>query len=130
MNLGELGSSEWQIIGTYRVVYGNGFLTEAIYAPRQAVYDATGQMTKATQVVVRSRAETLAESTVTADALKEMFKENDLAVDLYTTSIKLEERQIADNQFGSVTSMLMGLASLVAFVGGCWLNGIVGHQRD
>ncbi|MGD8804907.1 MAG: ABC transporter permease [Chloroflexota bacterium] len=126
VDLGELGTAEWQIVGAYRLVYGNGYLTEAIYAPQQAVYRATGQRDVGTQIVVRSDASTLAESRATADALKERFKENGLPVDIYTTSIKLEERQFADNQFGSVTSMLLGLAFLVAVVGGIGLMGSLG----
>jgi putative ABC transport system permease protein len=126
VDLGELGQDDWRIVGAYRVVYGNGFLTEAIYAPLQAVYDVTGRIDMGTQVVVLSGATTLAEGAATSDALKTLFKDNGLPVDLYTTSVKLEERQFADNQFNSVTSMLLGLAFLVAAVGGVGLMGSLG----
>jgi putative ABC transport system permease protein len=126
VDLGQLGAAEWRIVGAYRLVYGNGFLTEAIYAPRQAVYQATGQRDFGTQVVVRTGQTTLAENKATADALKERFQESNLPVDIYTTSIKLEERHFADNQFSSVTSVLLGLAFLVAGVGGIGLMGSLG----
>lgn len=126
VDLGELGSDDWQIVGSYRIVYGNGFLTESIYAPLAAVHEATGQNGVGTQVIVRTGASSLTESTASADALKTLFKENGMAVDLYTTSVKLEERAFANNQFGSVTSMLQGLAFLVAVVGGVGLMGSLG----
>jgi putative ABC transport system permease protein len=126
VDLGELGAADWQIVGAYRVVYGNGFLTEAIYAPITAVTEATGQMGMGTQVVVRTGASSLAAGAASADALKTLFKENGFAVDLYTTSVKLEERAFADNQFSSVTSMLLSLAFLVAVVGGVGLMGSLG----
>jgi putative ABC transport system permease protein len=126
VDLGELGAAEWLIVGAYRVVYGNGFLTEAIYAPQAAVHEATGQNDLGTQVVVRTGAQSLSDSTATADSLKTRFKQNGMAVDLYTTSVKLEERAFADSQFGSVTSMLLGLAFLIATVGGVGLMGSLG----
>jgi putative ABC transport system permease protein len=126
VDLGELGAAEWKIVGAYRVVYGNGFLTESIYAPLAAVHRVTGQNGMGTQVIVRTGAASLAESAASADALKTLFKDNGMAVDLYATSVKLEERAFADNQFGSVTSMLLGLAFLVAVVGGVGLMGSLG----
>jgi len=126
VDLGELGSADWRIVGTYRIVYGTGFLTEAIYAPLRAVYDMTGEFDMGTQVVVRNGATTLEEGLATADTLKTLFKNSGLPVDLYTTSVKLEERQFADNQFSSVTYMMLGLAFLVAAVGGVGLMGSLG----
>jgi putative ABC transport system permease protein len=49
-----------------------------------------------------------------------------MTVDFYTTSIKLEERQFAANQFDTVVWMLLGLAMLVATVGGIGLMGSLG----
>jgi putative ABC transport system permease protein len=49
-----------------------------------------------------------------------------MAIDFYTTSIRLEERAYVDNQFGTVVSMLLGLAMLVATVGGIGLMGALG----
>jgi putative ABC transport system permease protein len=118
VDLGKLAAADRQIVGACRFIYGSGFLTEAIYAPLTAVTGASSQMGMGTQVAVRTGASSLPDSAGTADAVKTLFKENGLAVDLYTTSVKLEERASADNQFSSVTSLLLSLAFLVAVVGG------------
>ena len=46
-----------------------------------------------------------------------------LKVDFYTTALKQEERDYAANQFSTVVGMLIGLAALVATVGGIGLAG-------
>ena len=40
LDLGVYGQDEWKVVGLYRVflMFGGGFSTDAIYAPRQAVY--------------------------------------------------------------------------------------------
>lgn len=126
LDLGELGGEAWQVVGTYNVVYDPGFVTEAIYAPATAVADATNRPNQATQLLVRTQRTTLAETTAVADDLKTLFEEQQMDVDLYTTSIKLEERQDVDNQFSSVQSMLLGLSMLMASVGGIGLMGSLG----
>jgi putative ABC transport system permease protein len=126
LDLGDLGEGTWQVMGTYRVVYGGGFVTEAIYAPLQEVLDATGEADSGTQVLVQTRTSDLDGVTAIADELKTAFQDEGMAVDFYTTSVKLEERAYVDNQFGTVVSMLLGLAMLVATVGGIGLMGSLG----
>lgn len=126
LDLGSLGDAPWQVVGLYRVVYGGGYVTEPIYAPLSAVAEATGQTGQATQVLVRTAPQTLAEITAIADELKTAFEDTGRRVDFYTTSIKLEERDFATNQFNTVVWMLLGLASLVATVGGIGLAGSLG----
>jgi putative ABC transport system permease protein len=60
------------------------------------------------------------------DELKMPSRTRGLAIDFYTTSVKLEERGYVDNQFGTVVSMLLGLAMLVATVGAIGLMGSLG----
>ncbi len=126
LDLGVLGSAEWQVVGAYRVVYGGGFVTEALYAPLDAVLDATGQAGRGTQVLVTTEPKSLDEVNAIADELKTAYEAAGMKVDFYTTSVKLEERQFATNQFNTVVWMLIGLASLVASVGGIGLMGSLG----
>jgi putative ABC transport system permease protein len=114
------------VVGTYRVVYGGGFVTEAIYAPLQQVLDAAGEPDSGTQVLVRTRSSALDDVKAITDELKDAFQKEGMAIDFYTTSVKLEERAYVDNQFGTVVSMLLGLAMLVATVGGIGLMGALG----
>lgn len=126
LDVGDLGDAQWQVVGAYRVVYGGGFVTEAIYAPLDAVAEVTGQDGLGTQVLVQTATQDLAQVTAVADDLKAAYEAAGMAVDFYTTSIKLEERQFAANQFDTVVWMLLGLAMLVATVGGIGLMGSLG----
>lgn len=126
LDLGALGKAEWEVVGTYKVVYGGGFVTEALYAPLAAVADATKQVSRATLLYVETEDKTLAATTAVADNLKDMFEAQQMDVDLFTTAAKLEERQEIENQFYPVVSMFISLASLVAAVGGIGLMGSLG----
>jgi putative ABC transport system permease protein len=126
IDLGELGDSQWEVVGTYRVVYGTGFNTEAIYAGRDAVLEAVNQRDRGTQLLVRTGLESLEENRQASEDLQDLLEQQGFNVDFYTTNIKLEQRAFADNQFASVTSMLLSLAILVAAVGGIGLMGSLG----
>lgn len=126
LDLGELGAAQWRVAGLYRVVYGGGFVVEPIYAPLEGVRQATRQEGAATQVLVRTASGTLDAAQHVADDLKTHFEEAGIKIDFYTTTVKLEEREYADNQFGTVIQMLLWLALLVANVGGIGLAGALG----
>lgn len=126
LDLGELGDGEWQVVGIYKEVYDIGFVVEAIYAPIGAVADVTNQVNEGTQIYVQTADKSLTGVTAVSDELKSVFEDAQMDVDLYTTSIKLEERQDVDNQFASVVQMLTGLSMLMASVGGIGLMGALG----
>jgi predicted lysophospholipase L1 biosynthesis ABC-type transport system permease subunit len=70
-----------------------------------------------------------------ADEIKTRFEDQGWGIDLYTTTVKTEEREFLSNQFNSVESMLLGLAMLVATVGGIGLAGslsisVMERQRE
>jgi putative ABC transport system permease protein len=124
IDLGELGSQAWEVIGTYRSVYGGGLRIEAIYAPLAAVQSATGQDGIATQLVVRGDGiNSLAEETSLADELESTFEDQGINLDFYTTQAKRQQRSFADNQFSTIVSMLLSLAVLIGVVGGIGLMG-------
>lgn len=124
VDLGELGAESWEVIGTYRSVYGGGLRIEAVYAPLAAVHAATGQDGIATQLVVRGDGiGSLADETRLADALENTFEDEGINLDFYTTQAKREQRDFANNQFFTIISMLLSLAVLVGVVGGIGLMG-------
>ncbi len=126
LDLGNLGEATWQVIGLYRVVYDTGFLVEPIYAPLDVMLETVGKRNVATQVLVQAGAATLADARAVADDLKTRYEDAGFKVDFYTTAIKLEERDYANNQFNTVIGMLLGLAALAATVGGIGLAGALG----
>jgi putative ABC transport system permease protein len=123
LDLGELGSATWEVIGEYRVIYGSGFLVEPIYAPIEAVAEVTGQSGEGTQLIVDGDVSDLNQETVLASRLESTLEDAGYKLDFYTTSARLDERVYVDNQFNSIISMLLSLAMLVATVGGIGLMG-------
>jgi putative ABC transport system permease protein len=123
LNLGELGEAKWQVVGLYRVVYDTGFVVEPIYAPIDAMLDATGKENVASQVLLSADDQTLEGAKALSDDLRTKYEDAGARVDFYTTGLKQEERDYASNQFSSVIGMLIGLAALVASVGGIGLAG-------
>ncbi len=123
LNLGELGEAKWQVVGLYRVVYDTGFVVEPIYAPLDAMLEATGKENVASQVLLKTDDATLAGAKQVSDDLRTQYEDKGWRVDFYTTALKQEERDYAANQFATVIGMLIGLAALVASVGGIGLAG-------
>jgi putative ABC transport system permease protein len=124
LDLGDLGSSDWQVIGAYRIVYGGGFAVEPIYAPIQAVESVADVTDAGTQILVQAdNASTLANATALAKSLNDRLEANDIGIDFYTTVVTLEERDYVNNQFASVISTLFGLAMIAATVGAIGLAG-------
>ncbi len=126
LDLGSLGEAEWQVIGTYKIVYGGGFVTEAIYAPLPALASATNQVSRATLLYVQVEETAVASVQAVSDNLQDLFEARQINIDLFTTATKLQERQEIENQFYPVVSMFLSLASLMAAVGGIGLMGSLG----
>ena len=126
LDLGNLGETEWLVVGTYKVVYGGGFVTEALYAPLPAVTQAARQANRATLLYVQTTESEAVGVTAVAEALQDLFEARRMDVDLFTTATKTEERLEIENQFYPVVAMFVSLASLVAAVGGIGLMGSLG----
>jgi len=144
VNLGELGKDTWQVIGLYQLVFGGGFSTDDIYAPQDALFDATKRYNQGGLMYVRflhnpqvdhhatmiKLGEQLQESGVTVDysqsqgvptLIKSMFEGRGIKVG--STQTLVENRKSADSQFSIFLGMLLVLAIIVAIVGGIGLMG-------
>jgi putative ABC transport system permease protein len=124
LDLGDMGSSDWVVIGTYRVVYGGGFAVEPIYAPMLAVEEIAGAAGEGTQVLIQAEsAATLADAAALSKRLNDRLEAQNIGIDFYTSVVTLEERDYVNNQFASVISTLLGLAMIAASVGAIGLSG-------
>jgi putative ABC transport system permease protein len=121
LDLGELGKDDWQVIGLYRVIFGGGFSTDNIYAPQQAVFEATKKYNKAGQLFVRTRYHDKDYVDGVADQLRAMYEARNMDIE-QIQPVYLERTQ-ADSQFSMIITMLLALAVIVALVGGIGLMG-------
>ena len=121
LDLGELGDDEWRVVGFYRVIFGGGFNTDAIYAPAEAVFDATKKYNEAGLLRVRTRRHDANTTEAVRTQLVNLYTERNMDV-LFNLTAN-EERVNADNQFSITTTMLLALAVIVALVGGIGLMG-------
>jgi putative ABC transport system permease protein len=135
LDLGLYGATSWTVVGTYNVIYEGGFTTEAIYAPLAVMQAATGTPDRVSQLFVRLDDAEAGAPHAFADKLRTRFDEAGITVDVYTTAVKVDERAYLDNQFNTVVFMLLGLAALMATVGGIGLMGslsisVIERQRE
>ena len=114
---------EWQVIGLYRGITGNGYAVEPVYAPLSAIQPTSLNPSKYTFALLSADIASLDAEKIYVDALKSAFQQQHIKLDFYTTLAKLEQRQFAENQFRPITLMLLGLATLIAAVGAIGLSG-------
>ncbi len=115
--------SAWQVIGLYRSFAGSGYAVEAVYAPLSATQPDSLNGHKHAFALLSADIHSLAEEKTYVDALKTAFGQQHIKLDFYTTLAKLEQRRFAENQFRPMTRMLLGLAVMIAAVGGIGLSG-------
>jgi putative ABC transport system permease protein len=121
LDLAELGKDDWQVVGLYQIVFGGGFATDTIYAPQEAVFEATKKYNKGGTMFVRMRQHGEDYVNTLTDQLKAVYKLKSMDVN-YTETVNAY-RESAAGQFGITTSMLLALAVVVAIVGGIGLMG-------
>jgi putative ABC transport system permease protein len=123
LDMGGWGDENWQVVGLYRVflMFGGGFNVDAIYAPRQAVYEATKKNGKASTLLVRTRQHTAEDVRRVQGQLEDIFDRRH--VEIQQTEDMPALRKTSDTSFGIVVYMLLVLAVLVALVGGIGLMG-------
>ena len=126
LDLGELGSDEWTVVGFYKDVYEAGFTVEEVYAPLTAVVDVTKQANRASQLLVKTNVTTMDANVAIATTIKDIFETRQMDTSPYVNAVKLEERATLDSQFAPVQLMFLNLALLMGAVGGIGLMGALG----
>ncbi len=121
LDLGALGDDDWQVVGFYQMIFGGGFATDSIYAPRDAVFAATKKYNQGQQLYVRTRVHNEDYAEAVTNQLKDLYKARNIGV--FASLSVYKERQSAEDMFSITLTMLMALAVIVALVGGIGLMG-------
>jgi putative ABC transport system permease protein len=123
LDMGGWGDDDWEVIGLYRVflMFGGGYSVDAIYGPRQAVFEATKKTGKASTLLVRTQGHSADEVHQVQGQLEDLFERRHIEIDQTEDMPSL--RKTSDTSFGIVVNMLLVLAIIVAVVGGIGLMG-------
>lgn len=123
LDLGVYGADEWLVIGTYQALTADPISTDPIYAPAGAVLEATKQANKAVEVLVTTAEKDAAATEAVMHALTNVYETRNMNINNFVSRTKPQDREYAGNQFGIITSMLLGLAVVMGLVGGVGLMG-------
>jgi putative ABC transport system permease protein len=123
LDMGEWGKDDWQVVGLYQVslVFGGGFNTEALYAPRPAVYEATKKTGKGSTLLVRTFSHSSDDIRQVASNLEDVFAQRH--IDIFQIETMPALRKTSDSSFFIVVYMLLVLAVIIVLVGGIGLMG-------
>lgn len=113
----------WQVIGTYRWLVGSSYNVEPVYAPLETIQQLTQQPDSATFALIQAPITSVAEEADYLQTLKSRFQAAGMPLDVYNTQGVLEQRLFARNQFKPMLGTLIGLACMIAAVGGIGLSG-------
>lgn len=114
---------KWQVIGIYRWLAGNSYAVEPVYAPLETLRRITHSRDMASFALLDAPATDLHQEADFLHNLQQHFQDQGVQLDVYTTLAKLEQRQFTRNQFKPVLNTLLGLACMIAAVGGIGLSG-------
>ncbi|MCB9076583.1 MAG: FtsX-like permease family protein [Anaerolineaceae bacterium] len=123
LNLFELGDDEWQVVGLFQVIFSGGFDAEPIYAPEDAVFHATKKYNDGVRLFVSTVSHTPQDVESIYQQLKDDYEDRNMDIDVFSTGTTPDDMANAISQFSITTNMLMGLAVIVAMVGGIGLMG-------
>ncbi len=120
LNLGDLGDHAWQVVGFYRML-SIGFAPDDIYAPQDAVFKATPKHNIGRHLFVRTPVDNPTYIDGVTRQLKNMFERRNW--DVGQSQTIYEYKSFFDNFFAQYIPMLLGLAVIMAVVGGIGLMG-------
>ncbi len=123
VDLGEMGASDWRIIGMYEAITPDPLSTDPIYAPETAVVAATKKVHQATQLLVQAEQKDAAATAALMKTLTDRFQERGINVNNFFSRTKPQDREYAVNQFSIITDIMFGLAIVMGIVGGIGLMG-------
>ena len=121
LDLGELGEAKWQVIGLYEPVFASVYTADTLYAPLEALFDATKKHNQGSMLYVRTTSHAPAFTAAVTAKLKDLYEGRNLKI--VTSQTEAELRKSNEFQFSTVTSMLLALSVVVAVVGGIALMG-------
>ncbi len=121
LDLGELGQSDWQIIGLHWDMSSSQLGATNIYAPRDAVWRATSQAGWGSFLVARTAQHDAQSVSAVADQLQILYRKEHMPVSEIKTGP--QERSAMEKQFRQVVELLQLLVLLTALVGGIGLVG-------
>ncbi len=123
LDLGELGDSEWQVVGITYIIVRDAFSNDPIYAPLESIFKATKKHNRGTRLVVASASTDPGAVKRLNLRLKSLYESRQMDINVFTTATSQEDLGNALGRFGIVTSMFFGLALIMAAVGGVGLTG-------
>ena len=116
----------WQIGGIYRWLAGHQYAVEPVYAALETISASTRRQDRAAFAVMSAVIDTADEEAALMRRLKQQFQDHHILLDAYTTIARLDQGRFSRNQFRPVLGTLMGLAVMIAAVGGIGLSGTLG----
>ncbi|MBP6472355.1 MAG: ABC transporter permease [Chloroflexi bacterium] len=123
IDFGNLGTADWEVIGTYQMLTADPISTDPIYAPATAVVDVTKKANRANQIVIRTVQHDGEFTAVMMNALNDIYKTRGVETSAFFSRTKAADAEYAFNQFNIINSMLFGLALVMGVVGGIGLMG-------
>jgi putative ABC transport system permease protein len=121
LDLGELGTDEWRVIGLYDPVFAGGFSSDTIYTPLEALYATTKKYNQGTILLIRTTSHSPEFISAVTRQLKDLYEGHGLKVTASQTQPDL--RNTDQWQFNLVIWMMLALSVIVAIVGGIALMG-------
>ncbi len=121
LDMGKYGSDEWQVIGFYQLIFGGNFNNDDLYAPQEAVFAATKKHNLGTLLRMRTYNHNPEFTEAVRQQLNTLYTGRNM--DILFSQTSALDRQNADAQNSINTSLLLGLAVIMAVVGGIGLMG-------
>ena len=103
------------------MIFGGAFSTDDIFAPQEAVFEATKKHNEGNLLRVRTVDHSAEYTADVRKYLTNLYSQRNM--DILFNQTEPEERAAADSQFSITTTMLLALAVIVAVVGGIGLMG-------
>ena len=121
LDIGTLGSEEWQVVGMYEPVFFGGFSSANLYAPLETLFDISKKYNRSAEVLIRTTSHDKESVDAITKDLKETYERHNLKVS--ASQSQMDARATNEWQFSLVTSMLLALSIIVAIVGAIALMG-------
>jgi putative ABC transport system permease protein len=121
LDMHELGKENWQVAGLYQNIFGGPLSSDLIYAPQAAVFDAIKKFNIGAQLYIQTYSRNPTEAETIIHQIKNLYEGRSIKTGQpWTTK---EEVDASKGTLDMVIGMMLGLAVIVAIVGGLGLMG-------